>query len=141
MINPKFLACTIQTDTSQFRPQISIKLSRHSVWAQNIFREPQNYFLNHKSKMKNFKESTQPYDTNIPIFLVAVSDSLRPHGLQPARLLCPWDFLGKNAGVGCHALLQGILPTQGLITHPLLCKGGFFTNEPPGKPSIFIPLQ
>ena len=25
-----------------------------------------------------------------------VSDSLRPHGLQPARLLCPWDFLGKN---------------------------------------------
>ena len=35
-----------------------------------------------------------------------VSDSLRPHGLQPARFLCPWDFPGKNTGVGCHLLLQ-----------------------------------
>ena len=42
-----------------------------------------------------------------------VSDSLQPHGLQPARLLCPWDSPGKNTGVGCHSLLQGIFPTQG----------------------------
>ena len=35
-----------------------------------------------------------------------VSDSLRPYGLQPARLLCPWDSPGKNTGVGCHFLLQ-----------------------------------
>ena len=40
------------------------------------------------------------------------SYSLRPHGLQPARLLGPWDSPGKNTGVGCHALLQGIFPTQ-----------------------------
>ncbi|KAM7244171.1 hypothetical protein CapIbe_004779, partial [Capra ibex] len=32
----------------------------------------------------------------------------------PTRLLCPWDSSGKNAGVGCHSLLQGIFPTQGL---------------------------
>ena len=32
---------------------------------------------------------------------------------EPARLLCPWDFSGKNIGVGCHFLLQGIFPTQG----------------------------
>ena len=31
----------------------------------------------------------------------------------PARLLCPWDSPGKNTGVGCRALLQGIFPTQG----------------------------
>ena len=31
------------------------------------------------------------------------------------RLLCLWDFPGKNSGVGCHALLQGIFPTQGSI--------------------------
>ena len=36
-----------------------------------------------------------------------VSNSLRPHGLQPAKLLCPWDSPGKNTGVGCHFLLQG----------------------------------
>ena len=41
-----------------------------------------------------------------------VSDSLRPHGLGPTRLFCPWDSPGKNTGVGCHALLQGIFPTQ-----------------------------
>ena len=41
-----------------------------------------------------------------------MSDSLWPHGLQPTRLLCPWDSPGKNTGVGCHALLQGIFPTQ-----------------------------
>ena len=33
-----------------------------------------------------------------------VSDSSRPHGLQPTRLLCPWDSPGKNTGVGCHCL-------------------------------------
>ena len=42
-----------------------------------------------------------------------VSDSLRPNGPQPSKLLCPWDFPGTNTGVGCHALLQEIFPTQG----------------------------
>ena len=41
-----------------------------------------------------------------------VSDSVRPHRQQPARLLCPWDSPGKKTGVGCHFLLQGIFPTQ-----------------------------
>ena len=35
-----------------------------------------------------------------------VSDSVRPHGLQPTRLLRPWDSPGKNTGVGCHFLLH-----------------------------------
>ena len=35
-----------------------------------------------------------------------VSNSLRPHGLQPTRLLCPWGFPGKRTGVGCHCLLH-----------------------------------
>ena len=42
-----------------------------------------------------------------------ISDSLQPPGLY-GRLLCPWDFPGKNIGVGCHFLLQGIFPTQRL---------------------------
>ena len=41
------------------------------------------------------------------------SNSLRPHGLQPSRLLCPWNFAGKNTGADCHFLLQGVLPAQG----------------------------
>ena len=45
-------------------------------------------------------------------FVSVLSDSLRPHGLQPTRLLSPWDSPGENTGVGCHGLLQGIFPTQ-----------------------------
>ena len=44
---------------------------------------------------------------------VVVSDSLQPHALLPARLLCPWGSPGKNTGMGCPVLLQGIFPTQG----------------------------
>ena len=43
-----------------------------------------------------------------------VSDSYRPHGLQPTRLLHPWDFPGKSTGVGCHCLLCHI-PEELLI--------------------------
>ena len=55
-----------------------------------------------------------------------VSDSLRSHGLWPPRLLCPWIFPGKNTGVGCRSLLQGLFPTQGLdrVSH---IAGSFFT--------------
>ena len=49
-------------------------------------------------------------------------NSLQPHGLQPTRLLWPWDFPGKNAGVGCHFFLQGIFPTQGSNPHLLHCR-------------------
>ena len=35
-----------------------------------------------------------------------MSDSVRPHRRQPTRLPRPWDFPGKNTGVGCHFLLQ-----------------------------------
>ena len=48
-----------------------------------------------------------------------VSDSLPPHGLQPTRLLCPWDSPGKNTAVGCHGLLQRIFLIQGSKLHLL----------------------
>jgi len=55
-----------------------------------------------------------------------VSSSLAPCRLQPIRLLCSWDFLGKSTGVGCHALLQGIFPTQGLNLFTLVsCTGSW----------------
>ena len=37
-----------------------------------------------------------------------VSNSQRPHGLQPTRLLRPWDIPGKSTGVGCHCLLHSV---------------------------------
>ena len=46
-----------------------------------------------------------------------LSDSLWLHELQPAKLLCPWNFPGRNSGVGCCFLLQWIFLTQGLNPH------------------------
>ena len=40
-----------------------------------------------------------------------------PGTIQPARLLCPWNFPGKNIAEGCHFLLQGIFLTQGSNLH------------------------
>ena len=59
---------------------------------------------------------------------------LRCHGLLPLRLLCPWDFPGKNTGVGCLFLLQGVFLTQGLEPESPTLAGEFFTTDPPGKP-------
>ena len=57
-----------------------------------------------------------------------VSNSLRFHGLQSTRILCPWDFPGKNTGVGCHFLLQGIFPTQGYNSCLLHCRQILYTG-------------
>ena len=51
-----------------------------------------------------------------------LSDSLWPHGLYPARLLCPWNSPGKKTGVASHSLLQGIFLTQGLNLGLLHCR-------------------
>ena len=42
----------------------------------------------------------------------------QPHGLKPARLFCPWDFPGKNIGVGCHYPSPGDLPNPGIQSGP-----------------------
>ena len=54
----------------------------------------------------------------------------------PTSLLCPWNFPGKNTGVGCHFLLQGISPTQGLNPHLfslLHWQADSISLLPPGK--------
>ena len=56
-----------------------------------------------------------------------------PRTVESARLLCPWDFPGKNTAVSSHFLLQGILLTQG---SPVLV-GRFFATEPPVKPNDY----
>ena len=46
--------------------------------------------------------------------------------MEPARLLCPWNFPGKNTRVGCHFLLQGIFLTQGSNLHLLHWQANSF---------------
>ena len=64
-------------------------------------------------------------------------DSLRPYGLQPTRLLCPWYSLGKGTGVDCHVLLQGIFLIQGSnpsVLYLLHWWAGSLPLVPLGKP-------
>ena len=73
-----------------------------------------------------------------------VSNSLQPHGLQPVRLLCPWDSPGKNTEVSCHALPQGIFLAQGLnqsFLHLLHWQAGSLPLAPPGKPRLMHQCQ
>ena len=72
--------------------------------------------------------------------LQSVSHSVVSNSLWP--MVCPRNPSGKNTGVGCHFLLQGIFPTQGSNSHLLRllhCRQIFFsvfTTEPPGKPLL-----
>ena len=59
--------------------------------------------------------------------LSVMSDSATP-GTAARSLLRPWDSPGKNTGVGCHFLLQGIFPTQGWNPCPSLADGFFTTS-------------
>ena len=80
------LCATPETAAHQAPP--SLGFSRQEHWSGLPFPSP-----THKSKKLKWSCSV-------------VSNSSRPHGLQPTRLLHPWDFPGKSTGVECHCLLR-----------------------------------
>ena len=53
-----------------------------------------------------------------------VSDSSWLHGLQPTRLLHPWNLPGKSTGVGCHRLLHKLYPNLAQINVVTSCFPG-----------------
>ena len=57
------------------------------------------------------------------------------------RLLCPWDFLGKGTGVGCHFLLQGIFLTQGLSPRLPHCRKMLYHLSHQGSHSSLSYMQ
>ena len=63
-----------------------------------------------------------------PFTTLSAMCSLVSDSPTPTRPLCPWDFPGKNTGVGCHFLLQGLFLTQGSNLHPLHCRWITFTE-------------
>ena len=69
-----------------------------------------------------------------------MSDSLRPHGLQPTRLLRPWNFPGKSTGMGCHCLLQTL--TLGDLKHHLglLVRAGVYGGHVINRVLAQVPL-
>ena len=77
-----WLCSTPETAAHQAPP--SLGFSRQEYWSRLPFPSPV-----HESEKWKWSRSV-------------VSDPQRPHGLQPTRFLCPWDFPGKSTGVGCH---------------------------------------
>ena len=80
------LCATPSTEAHQAPP--SLGFSRQEQWSGLPFPSP----VHESEKWKGNRS--------------VVSDSLRPHRLQPTRLLHPWHFPGKSTGVGCHCLLR-----------------------------------
>ena len=62
-------------------------------------------------------------------------------GLQPVRLLCPWDSPGKNIGVGSHFLLQGIFSTQESNPGLLHCRQVIYQVNYEGSPQFIVSMQ
>ena len=84
------LCATPQTAAHQALP--SLGFSRQEHWSGLPFPSPM-----HESEKRKWSHWV-------------VSNSQPPHGLQPTRLLRPWDFPGKSTGVGCHCLLRFLRP-------------------------------
>ena len=69
------------------------------------------------------------------------SDFMTAWTVQPARLLCPWDFPGKDTRVGCQLLFQGIFLTQGSNPHLLHWQAHSLPLSHPyiyGSPYIYV---
>ena len=72
--------------------------------------------------------------------LLQLCHSLRPYGLSPSRLLCPWGFSRQEYWSELHAFLHGILRPSDQTQVSCIAEG-FFTIEPPGSPHIFSHLK
>ena len=103
---------------------------------------------NQKDLQKGWEKQQQPVTSTVGqrllrylVLCSVVSNSFGTPGLQPTRLLCPWDSPGKKTGVGCRALLQGIFPTQELnLGHLCLLhwQAGPLPLAPPGNFEIHL---
>ena len=110
-----------------------IKLNNKTTWAKDLnrhlFTEDAQTANRHRKRWSTFtiRESKSVSHSG-------TTDSLQRHGLQPPRLLCPWDFQGKTTGVGCHFLPQGNLPNPGIKPRSLALKADSLPSKPSRKP-------
>ena len=85
----------VTPSTAAHQAPLSLGFSRQEHWTGLPFHSPM-----HESEKWKWSHSV-------------MSDSQWPHGLQPTRLLHPWDSAGKSTGVGCHCLLH----THSILTN------------------------
>ena len=89
---------------SEYKLEIQHSIhAKSNKWNQNVI----IFFSQAKFHGKKVKKGKCQSLSHVSVFVT-------PWAVQPARLLCPWNSPGKNIGMGCHFLLQGIFLTQGL---------------------------
>ena len=117
------LCVTPQTAAHQAPP--SLRFSRQEHWSGLPFPSPM-----HESEKWKWSRSV-------------MSDPQRPHGLQPTRLLCPWDFPGRSTGVGCHCILRLLkhINTNSVFLWCLSSLTKYSTPSPPYLPPLLPPLD
>ena len=84
---------------------------------KSIFYTLTSNFIKSETNQQQSQTKRHPLESHVQpscSVTMVMSNSLQPRGLEPTRLLCPWSSPGKNIGVGCHFLFQGIYLTQGV---------------------------
>ena len=109
-------------------------LMKKKIWAEavNSFFLQRPYILKKVDKISPFSSLCCAM-----VNCSVVSDSFQPHELYLQGSSCPWDSPGKNTGVGCHALLQGIFPSQGSNPGILHCRKILYHLSHQGSPYIY----
>ena len=125
---------------SQFLHEAGCSLCSNIYVSQRILKSNKTRSLLTKLIFVKHLKQCLVYDKLLVVIIMyaQVTEScptLQLHGLQPARLLCPQNFPGKNTGVGCHFLLQGIFQTQGLNLHFLHWQANSLPKRYLGSPS------
>ena len=95
-------------ETMRIAIQTSVLAFACILWMpQLVNNTTQNFFQNSLTVYYLYVKKSENESLSV------MSDSLWLQGLQPTRLLCPWNSLSKNTGVDSHSLILGIFPTQG----------------------------
>ena len=92
----------------------------------------------HLLSLLHWQVDSLPLAPPVCVSSSVIFKSLWPHGLKPTRLICPWDFPGKNTGVGSYSLLQGIFWTQGSNPGLLYCRQTLYHLSHQGSPGDLI---
>ena len=103
--------------------ELSVKLLDNLVIKKIIIADEKNRLNVYRPIMNNYLIMK----VNI-VYSVGQSDLCDPHGLQSARLLCPWNFPGKNTGVVCHfysnySIINHVTPNYLFVQQ--MCNGHY----------------
>ena len=112
---PQRKACAILAPHPRTEPlPPAVEAWSLNQWTTREVLFPTPYVLIFKNWLCYFQASWYIFSRYVTVLTVlscsAMSDSLQPYGLQPTRLLYPWDCPNKITGVDCHFLLRGPSP-------------------------------